>query len=386
MSIKKIRNFIAKYPLLILAAAFILVFFVVDMIISNRDFSEMENRYLSKRPTFSWSSLMENTYTRRYEDYINDQFVLRDQWISLKSRSEYLLGKVENNGIVFGSDHYMFEKYLTFDEERLANNTDFVQTFLEKYDFPVTFGIIPSSYQILSDKLPEGLHNVDQSLYIQQVVNSLQDEQLQILDLIPALEAEKEQYIYYRTDHHWTTYGAWLAYRHYALSKGLTPVEYEDLTGNLVEDFYGSYYSKAKLFNAEADTIRWMDIPVESVTVTGKNGDTVYDSLYNESQWEVRDKYAAFLYGNNGVTIIKSNNNLNHQEGKTSRVLLIKDSFGNSFAPYLTYNYDEVYVIDLRSTVDPLSELLESTEFDDVLILYNFMNYTSDTNFAKLNY
>lgn len=91
---------------------------------------------------------------------------------------------------------------------------------------------------------------------------------------------------------------------------------------------------------------------MDSVTVTGKNGDTVYDSLYNDSQWEVRDKYAAFLYGNNGVTVIRSDNNLNRQEGRTSRVLLIKDSFGNSFAPYLTYNYDEVYVIDLRSTVD----------------------------------
>ena len=386
MSFKNFRDFIVKYPLLILSAALVLIFFVVDMIISNRDFSEMENRYLNKRPTFSWSSLMENKFSRRYEDYINDQFVLRDQWISLKSRSEYLLGKIENNGIVFGSDHYLFEKYQTFDQEKLTNNTAFVQAFLDKYDLPVTFGIIPSSYEILSDKLPEGLANVDQSQYIQQAVSSLKDERLQTLDLIPSLEAEKEQYIYYRTDHHWTTYGAWLAYRDYALSRGLTPVEYEGLTGHTVEGFYGSYYSKAKLFNAEADTIHWMDIPVDSVTVTGKNGDTVYDSLYNDSQWEVRDKYAAFLYGNNGVTVIRSDNNLNRQEGRTSRVLLIKDSFGNSFAPYLTYNYDEVYVIDLRSTVDPLSELLDSTEFDDVLILYNFMNYTSDTNFAKLTY
>ena len=84
--------------------------------------------------------------------------------------------------------------------------------------------------------------------------------------------------------------------------------------------------------------------------------------------------------------MIKSDNNLRKEEGKTSRILLIKDSYGNSFAPFLTYQYDEVYVVDLRSIPVKMSEFLAENEFDDVLILYNFMNFSSDTNLAKLRY
>ena len=86
------------------------------------------------------------------------------------------------------------------------------------------------------------------------------------------------------------------------------------------------------------------------------------------------------------MTVIKSRNNCTQEAGKTSRVLLFKDSFGNSFAPFLTYNYDEVYVVDLRSNLTPVSELMSQVEFDDVLILYNFLSFSSSADVARITY
>ena len=162
----------------------------------------------------------------------------------------------------------------------------------------------------------------------------------------------------------------------------MTPVPLEQMTGfaKTQEDFYGTYYSKAKLYNAVPDTITWYDLPVEEISIDGQS----YDSMYDTSKLAVRDKYAAFLWGNHGLTKIVSNSNAENP----TRVLVIKDSYGNSFAPFLTQNYDEVWVVDLRH-VFSLSAVLEQAgaePFDDVLLMYNCLNFMQDTNLAKLRY
>ncbi|MBC8545391.1 hypothetical protein H8711_00375 [Clostridiaceae bacterium NSJ-31] len=385
---------ITKYPLVLLFAAFIAVLSVLDMFVSRREFSEMENRYLQLKPTFTVKSLMNGKYTSTYETYINDQFVLRDNWISLKSRTEYLIGKQENNSVVYGKDHYMFDKLDRLDEERIKQNLSNVKEFFTRYsDTPATFAVIPNSYAVLSDKLPYGLALVDQFAYIDKWYAEVGGTGAATLSLKESLLEHKDNYIYYMTDHHWTTYGAYLAYSDYVRSRGMEPVEYDSLTANEVKGFYGTYFSKSKLFNAVPDIITWMDIPTTSVTIDG--GTTIFDSnkqevpvtgLYWQDKFETRDKYAAFLYGNNGVTVIQSENNRYHSEGKTSRILVIKDSYGNSMVPYLTYNYDEVVVLDLRAIPFNMSEFMAENEFDEILLLYNFKNFSEDINFTRLKY
>lgn len=385
-----------KYPLLVLFSVFLLVTSAADMVISRRQFSEMENRYLTQRPKFSLSQLFENKYTLKYESYVNDQFVARDTWITLKSVSESVLGKIENNGIVYGRQHHMFEDYQTTDERRLKQNTEFVKEYFAKYSgrSNFTLGIIPNSYAVLRDLVPQGLHNVDQREAIEHINSSMADH-VAALDLFPVMQravdqsgnmsaTESSDPVYYRTDHHWTTFGAYNAYQAFAQSRGKKAVDWETLRPLMheVPDFYGSYYSKCKLFSAVPDTITYFDIPFESIMIDGEEK----PSLYDDSLWNKRDKHAAFLWGNNGLTVIKSQNNLNAQPGKTSKILLIKDSYGNSFAPFLTYSYDEVYVVDLRSMTEKMSDFMASNSFDDVLVLYNFMNFASDTNISRLPY
>lgn len=385
---------ILEYPLLLIFFAFIFLFSLTDMFANRREFSETENRYLQLRPDFSVKTLMNGKYTTTYETYINDQFVLRDGWIDIKSRAEYLIGKQENNSIIYGKGGYMFDKYDTTDDEGIAKNTASINEFFAKYNtVPATFAIIPNSYMILSEKLPFGANLLDQFSYIDDIYAQINQPQVSKLSLKETLLEHKDNYIYYMTDHHWTTYGAYLAYSEFVRSRGMEPVDYNSLTGTEVPGFYGTYFSKTKFFKTSPDIITYFDVPAADVTINGKK--TVQDSkknalavegVYNLPQFEQRDKYAAFLYGNNGETVIKSAGNQNHVEGKTSRILVIKDSYGNSFVPYLVYNYDEVVVLDLRAIPFEMSKFMAENQFDEILLLYNFSNYASDINFARLKY
>lgn len=109
-----------KYPLVFLFAAFLLIVSAANLLTPDREKSELENRPLAQRPKLTATALLakdqENKYTQRFETYLNDQFVGRDGWITLKSVSESALGKIENNGIVYGSDNYLFDRYETVDE------------------------------------------------------------------------------------------------------------------------------------------------------------------------------------------------------------------------------------------------------------------------------
>lgn len=383
-----------KYSLLILFTAILFATFAADLLLGERDFSEMENRYLTQRPNFNLSQLFQNKYTLKYESFVNDQFVARDTWITLKSMSESLFGKIENNGIVYGGEDHMFEDYQTTDERRIQQNTQFTKEFFDQYkdQTNLTLAVIPNSYEILDDLVPQGLHNVDQKQFIQDIFGEM-GKDAQTIDLFPVMKNAVTQSktmqtqnppdpVYYRTDHHWTTYGCYQAYCAFIESRGQTPVEWETLQplAHQVPNFYGSYFSKCKLYSAVPDTIIYFDIPFDSITIDGEEK----DSLYENALWKKRDKHAAFLWGNNGLTVIRSQNNLNNNATKTSRILLIKDSYGNSFAPFLTYNYDEVWVVDLRMITEKMSEVMQSQSFDDVLVMYNFMNFASDTNFYRL--
>ena len=381
---------ILKYPLIWLFALFIFGFALWDILTPSREFSEMENRMLQQNPPFSLKSLMakgEQAYTRKYEKYINDQFVLRDGWITLKFYGESALGKIENNNVAFGKDGYLFEKVFSVDEENLSANLKYMEEFLDKYpDLPVTFSVIPNAYTVLTEKLPAGFAavSVDQNQRIGELYSRLEGKSshLKLLELSPVLLEHQEEYIYYRTDHHWTTYGAYLAYGEYVRSLGLEPVPWGELEPHEVEGFYGSFDAKAKKAGTLPDVITWFDIPCR-VEVNQQP----VDFLHDLSRFEMRDKYSGLMHGNQALTVLYSQCNQNQQEGKTSRVLVVKDSYGNSFAPYLCYNFDEVYVIDLRY-LGKMSAVLTDMglEFDDVLILYNFMNFTTDTNIPKLRY
>lgn len=411
---------ILQYPIAVLFALFISVFFLVDVFNSDRAFSEFENTSLAQKPAFSWSSFVDGSFGSKYVKYINEQFLGRDNWISMKAVADMGLGRIESHGVTYGDDHYLMEKLEIVEGQNypanagtnivkqtaLDRSNGMVSSFLQMYDQPITFSLVPNSYAILEDEVPTGFPGADQQAYTQQIYRTLSeaDDQLEIVDFSDALSQHKDEYIYYRTDHHWTTLGAYYAYVAYCEQKGLTPVSLEELEENKVEDFYGTFYSKAKRPSQPADTITWYDVDVDEFAFVAnlqqdkqlaQLGEVVQedglellrvDGMMDQRKFEVRDKYAAFMWGNSGYVKIKSNHNLNHQEGKTSRLLLFKDSYANSMIPYLTYNYDEIIVVDLRYMAKSTKELMQE-EFDDIFVMYNFSTYVSGaSDLAKLKF
>ena len=411
---------ILQYPIAVLFALFISVFFLVDVFNSDRAFSEFENTSLAQKPSFSWSSFVDGSFGSKYVKYINEQFLGRDNWISMKAVADMGLGRIESHGVTYGDDHYLMEKLEIVEDQNypanagtnivkqtsLDRSNGMVSSFLQMYDQPITFSLVPNSYAILEDEVPTGFPGADQQAYTQQIYQTLReaDDQLEIVDFSDALSQHKDEYIYYRTDHHWTTLGAYYAYVAYCEQKGLTPVSLEELEENKVEDFYGTFYSKAKRPSQPADTITWYDVDVDEFAFVAnlqqdkqlaQLGEVVQedglellrvDGMMDQRKFEVRDKYAAFMWGNSGYVKIKSSHNLNHQEGKTSRLLLFKDSYANSMIPYLTYNYDEIIVVDLRYMAKSTKELMQE-EFDDIFVMYNFSTYVSGaSDLAKLKF
>ena len=405
-----------KYPLIWLFALLIFGFMLMDFILPDRLYSEFENTKLQQKPEFTIAGFFDSTYSTKYETYVNEQFPARDQWITLKAITEIGLGKLENNNIIYGKDDYLFEKLQIIPEpnasagsnvanmKQIERNWRFMNEFFQMYDLPVTFALAPNSYAVMTDKLPYGTELPNQETMIPEIYNSFtEDDDLTFINFLPSLKEHQDEYVYYRTDHHWTTLGAYYAYVEYCNEKGLKPMELDGkINAYTVWDFYGTYYNKCKKPGQYPDQIHWFDIPVESFQFTGDvtdenmlkqaevtewNGIPMLsvDGMYQQEQFETRDKYAAFTWGNNGLTQIVTGHN-NDPQDEPTRLLLIKDSYANSMVPYLTYNYDEIWIIDLRSTPMHLSQILKENEFDDIFVMYNFSTFLTDTDIARLRF
>ena len=342
----------------------------------DKDRSETENRTLAQFPEFSWENLKNGSFTAGMEDYFADQFPLRDDWTGLKARCEQLLGKREFNGVYLCGDT-LIAKVDEPDRLQMEKNLDDVKRFGEASHGRVLLGLIPSAAEVWKDRLPQGSPSFNQAAFIQ---SAAEKTGLPTVDLLGALTEHTGEPIYYRTDHHWTTDGgAYLAYQEYCRSLGLTPMEVSAGDFGQVPDFYGTTYSKCLRWDQTPDTISYLDIPDQmTVWKTNARGEATEpqftSGLYEMEKAGTADKYSMFLYGNQGYVTIEGRG-----EG---RVLVVKDSYANSFVPYLIENYAEICVIDPRSYRNSIDALMQREQFDQVLLLFSFQTY-STTNISS---
>ena len=346
-----------------------------------REYSETENRALAQMPKFSFKTLFDGQFTAGYEEFITDQFVARDMWITLKTRSELALGKKDTNGIFFGSDGYLFEKHEVPKDincDRSESNLRWLGRFLEnKADsYNIRVMIAPTASLIHADKLPANAPVWDQAAFLDKV--GALDGAVDARDVLMAHNAED---IYYKTDHHWTTLGAYYAYTALCESLGLTPLPADTARVTLAEDFVGTLAAKVNL-PMEPETIFTYDTDV-SVQVDYNLGMKVTDTLIEESYLTTRDKYGAFLDGNQPIADVTTD----VKNGKT--LLVIKDSYAHCMAPLLATHYERLIFLDLRhfnGTVSSYLDMLaaDGGDVDDIVILYNAENFTEDRYVGKL--
>ena len=370
---------IKKYPISFISIVLILLISILDISNTDIEFSLFENRTLAQKPKFYYDDFKSGRYFKNYERYINDQFLLRNSWINVKSLVEFCLGKIENNGVFYGDNNFLFDKFEKVDESNLAKNINSLKNFIASYNSNYSLMIIPESFSIYKELLPAGINLVDEIQYINSIYSEFNKiDKVKTINVVDTLNSNKDRYIYYKTDHHWTSLGAYLAYKEFANINNIEPVDINNLNQNRVDDFLGTYFSKAKNFNARADYILYynnannINVNIDGVEV---------DELNDNSKWSSSDKYSAFLRGNNGITIIKNNSIKDN-----SKILVIKDSFANSFIQFLINNYKEVCVVDLRSFIGSFNDFINENDFDTVLIMYSFKNFVNDVNNSRIKY
>lgn len=372
------------HSLLILSALLLFGITLVNLFWPKRTQIELENRKAAQFPAFSVQGLLDGSWQSSFSTWMQDQFLLRDQWINTqRATDEAVFQKVEEGNILIGQDGWMFTKLFTVDDatqKQLDKNVQAVADFAANYPDRVTFLLAPSASVIYADMLPAGAPMIDENAMLDEIFATI-GESASVLDLRQTFTDNKEEYLYFKTDHHWTPYGAYLAYQQFCNLKGLSPFDLNAHESVTVEDFQGTHYSATRLWNVQNDAITYypLDNPMTIYRITGEaqyEPETT-ENLINTEKFDTRDKYAAFLDGNNGYSVIEGNG--------TGSILVVKDSYANSFIPYLTENYAKVGVVDFRNFKYGLDSTIQQEGYDQILILYNFQTFISDTNLIYIS-
>ncbi|MDK2584763.1 DHHW family protein [Romboutsia sedimentorum] len=366
--------------LALLFLAFIFGVVILNTITKDKQFSESENRMLAKKPKFTIEKLLEGRFSTKYEKYKIDQFIGRDFFINAKSHIDEMLGKNENNGVYICDDGYLMEDFKRPDEKYLNENIKAINDFSKKHKEINQYMLIaPNAISILNDKLPKFAPIINQKKYLDDLNKSLNDK-INFVDGYKALNNHKSEYIYYKTDHHWTTLGAYYGFLESAKSMKL------DVKGNnyniepVTNDFHGTLYSKSGFASKDSDIVN-VYLPKnkeDEVVVNYVEEKKKSPSIYDSKKLQGKDKYEVFLGGNH--PLLKINTTLKSEK----KLLLIKDSYANSFVQFLTPYFSEIVMVDPRYFYEDIEKLIDKEKITDMLYLYNANTFFSDTSLSAV--
>lgn len=374
-----------KFYIVMAFVFFLLVggFSLVNIVGKDREFSDSENRMLALKPDFTREKLVSGRYTTDYETYVNDQFPLRTAWISIKAGFDVLLGKEEANGVYKGKDGYLLEQFEEPDFENLTETANAIVSFADRHPEKRKFFLLaPNAVNVLSDKLPAFAPESSQNRYMDALFQAVSTADIQTIDLRGTFAENKDSLkLYYKTDHHWTTDGAFLAFRYAGPVLGIDPakVSYEILP--VTDKFNGTLSSKSGLHMMQTEEIK-VYYPIANYlpsVITYVNDQVKTTTFYNEEKLEEKDAYAMFLNGNHGLVTIET-----PVADRSKRLLILKDSYANCMIPFLSQYYREIVVVDSRYYYDELETLLAAEEISDILFLYNANTFFQDTTLKTI--
>lgn len=375
-SLRNYRLFFHRLGLLFFLLPVIVL--VSSIILPDTGFSEKENRILASRPALKLDQIISGVYEKQFETYENDQFPLRDMWITLKATTDRLMGKVEENGVYLGKNGYLMEAFNAPSQTQYDATVNAMTSFAQKHSDLKQYALIaPNSVNILKSNLPAFAPTDDQNPWIDKLKDSLTSAGVTFIDIRDTFTDHKTEDLYYHTDHHWTTLGAYYAYLQAAAVMGIDTSSDSYDKAPVSQTFKGTLSAKSGFRSGETDEL----------DVFLPNGDNTLSSVvnyvdeqkksanfYDTSKLNTRDKYALFFGGNHAQikisTPTESNNTL----------LVLKDSYANSFVPFLAQHYRKIIMIDPRYYYGDLEQLLQVENVQEVLYLYNANTFFADTS------
>ncbi|MBE6698903.1 MAG: hypothetical protein E7584_01475 [Ruminococcaceae bacterium] len=366
-------------------------------IIPDNDFSARENRALQTLPRFDKDKLFSGELSSAYNDYFADQFVARDVLVTLKGTLELLSGKGENNGILLGDRGQLAKRLFAtarigkdaaedsdiIDSEHLKNAADGINRASENVDVPFVVFLTGRTADVASSAFLYPNHASDAML---ETLRQNVAEDVNYLDLVPTYRERYEsgEYVYYRTDHHWTTLGAYYAYcdilKAFGMENDIIPTE--KFQKEIVStNFYGTFAAASGFHFVPPDSVElWLFGNEEEFLVTA-DGHTLDGGFYNRRHLSGNDKYSVFLDGTHDVVTVTK------KDGQDRPTLAIfKDSFANSVAPFLAQHFDLV----LYNLSSPRTDYTDVTTWsracraDAALVLYTLGNVIETDKMNRL--
>ena len=352
----------------------------VNLMHKDRQMSEKEMRMLAQKPEISLSGIASGRFMEQYEEYVSDQFAGRDTWVRIKTFADSVAGRTEEGGVFKGKDHYLMEDVAVADESDLKENLDAMKNFKERYpDIQMHMMLVPNAANVMEDKLPAFAVTASQSRQISRVKAELGDS-YDWIDAEKVLDAHKDEAIYYHTDHHWTSLGAWYAFQGAKTQLGLDKSEEIKMKAYAVSDSFNGTLSAKSGYETDYKEPIYIYLPKSAdapqVAVNYVEEQKKSASMYDSSKLDERDQYSVFFGGNHAMIDIQST------QTEKRRLLVFKDSYANCFLPLLAPYYREIVVIDPRYYTGKLSSVMSDKQFDDVLFLYNANTFFEDRMLA----
>lgn len=378
------RNKIGKYIPAVVFLIFIYGIALWFLFSPKTDYSSSEKRYLQKFPDANVEKVLSGEFGSEFETFFADQFPQRNTWVGLNAYTTLAEGNNGASGVYNCKNGYLINKPVSTDNN-LDKNVGAVVDFAKTIDAPTTVMLVPSTGYIADDVLPTFHDKYNDDEDISRISSTLSKEKIGFVDLRERFKSEYKNgsQLYYKTDHHWTTKGAYTGYQELCKALGITPIDDSTLKKDSYPDFYGTTYSSSGFWLTPPDNIEIWSNPKNSdknisVKITEGANVKTSGSMYFTDHLKEDDKYPVFIDGNHALTEITNTN------AKNGTILLIKDSFSHSLAPFLAENYSKVVLVDLRYYKESVSQLVSTYNPEQVVVLYGIDNLATDTDIVWL--
>lgn len=378
------RSKIGKYIPAVVFLIFIYGMALWFLFSPKTDYSSSEKRYLQKFPDANVEKVLSGEFGSEFETFFADQFPQRNTWVGINAYTTLAEGNNGASGVYNCKNGYLINKPVSTDNN-LDKNVGAVVDFAKTIDAPTTVMLVPSTGYIADDVLPTFHDKYNDDEDISKISSTLSKDKIGFVDLRERFKSEYKNgsQLYYKTDHHWTTKGAYTGYQELCKALGVTPIDDSTLKKDSYPDFYGTIYSSSGFWLTPPDNIEIWSNPKNSdknisVKITEGANVKTSGSMYFTDHLKEDDKYPVFIDGNHALTEITNTN------AKNGTILLIKDSFSHSLAPFLAENYSKVVLVDLRYYKESVSQLVSTYNPEQVVVLYGIDNLATDTDIVWL--
>ncbi len=386
-----------------LFAIVLLVIPITTAALPKRERSENENRSLAKKPSLiddnkwekaenvgdylgavKWKYINNRegkAFKDDFETYFCDHMAGRETWVKLCNKLTQFSGQREIND-VYTLDNQLVQTFKTYDETTVAASIKAMNTFAERFsDIPMYIMLAPTAQEVFSSKIPSYTGLMSEKAFIESVYSKM--ENIGTIDCLSNISAHSNEYVYYRTDHHWTSLGAFYAYQAAAKSLGYSAYGMNSFNIETVSrDFRGTLYSRTLDDNIKPDVMDYYFLangePTVKMSCRNDRETKVYDSLYVREFLEVKDKYSSYTGSNVPVVTIETN----VDNGKN--LLMIKDSYAHSLVPFLSKHYSKITMVDMRYINTSLNSVIDMDEYTEALFMFNVIGFSEDKNIPKL--